>query len=461
MRPYHNFWHGLKFAIPISLILWALFVWLVMAMVGCAGDVGDPRNALSAPLVPVITAPPTTPAPPVTETPPPPITPPPVTETSDDTAELQADLNAGGMTQLAGRIYHTTKSLIYTQSGSGLIGTVGTVIDFTPPPKGTARDWCVNDRAIAMQCGLSTTGVLPIANAISVGATSFTVVNLADVADLNPGDWIIVTDTDPSVADASSHTGYPTYVDWAQVASVVGTTVNVVTPFRMAFDASLPFIEGDSGLGFVKTTALHDIVLESLTLKVEEGGAGAAGIYILGTQGALIKNVTIVDTTSDQLYVEQSKGTTVTGCNITGGALLNEFAESVDLTISENTFTSQGLAIGLDLGTGFFSVTDNTIAQSVHVAMYAVYHVHDGVISGNIIDPVTTITSDPSVGIVVYGSPGVSVTGNTLLGVDGSNVGSIGVQMEGRQADLSELATGDNASGNNITGFATAQAVYP
>jgi hypothetical protein len=25
-----GFWHGLKFALPISLIMWALFVWLML-----------------------------------------------------------------------------------------------------------------------------------------------------------------------------------------------------------------------------------------------------------------------------------------------------------------------------------------------------------------------------------------------------------------------------------------------
>ena len=32
MSPDHNFWHGLKFALPISLILWALFAWVVLAV---------------------------------------------------------------------------------------------------------------------------------------------------------------------------------------------------------------------------------------------------------------------------------------------------------------------------------------------------------------------------------------------------------------------------------------------
>ena len=429
-------------------------------LAACGNDEINVRPEPKAPAVPVISAPPTTPVQPII-TPPPPGPPPVVTVPADDTEDLQAMLNAGGVHNLDGRTYHITRSLIYSVSGSGLNGTAGTVLDFMPPPKGTARDWCVNDRVIAMQCGLSQTGVLQIANAISVGDTSFQATNLAAVADLNPGDWVIITDVDPSIADATAHTGYPTYIDWEQVSSVVGTTVNVVTPFRMAFSASLSFVSGDSGLGFLKTTALSNLVLENLTIKVEEGAAGAVGVYVLGTRDALIKNVTIVDTTSDQIYVEQSKGTTVTDCNITGGVLLNEFAETVDLTISDNVFSSQGLAIGLDLGTGFFSVTGNTITQSAHVAIYAVYHVHDGVINDNTIDPVTTISTDPSVGIVVYGSPNVTADNNTLVGVLGSNAGSIGIQMEGKAADLAEDSTGDSASGNIITGFATQLAVYP
>jgi hypothetical protein len=37
MSPDHNSWHGLKFALPISLIMWSLFIWLVLATLGgCA-----------------------------------------------------------------------------------------------------------------------------------------------------------------------------------------------------------------------------------------------------------------------------------------------------------------------------------------------------------------------------------------------------------------------------------------
>lgn len=418
-----------------------LFLSSMLFLAACAGG---PSTMATPPAAP----------PPVIMPQPPPVTPPPVTPTppADETATLQAALDTGAVVRLDGRTYNITKSLRMTMSNSALIGTTGTVIEFHAALVGTPRQWCVNDRAIAVQCGLASTVPLPLSAGIAKGDTSFQVQNLSDAETLNPGDWVIITICDPGIADANTHLGYPTYVDWVQVASVVGTTVHTVAPFRMAFPNTLAFITNSSGLGFVKTPNVSGISLQNLTIKVD-AGAPAAGIYVLGTRGTTLTNVTIVNLTSDPVYTEQSQGFTLAGCTITGGDVLSELAESVDLSITGSTFTSTNLSIGLDLGTGFFTIENNTLPQNGRVAIYALYNVHDGTITNNQIAGLTSNVSYGAVGVLLYGSPNISVTGNTITGPGGPGVG---IQASGdSHAAIYEPSTGDVQSANIISGFDT------
>ena len=381
-------------------------------------------------------------------------TPPPVVQT-DDTATLQALLDKGDLEQLEGRTYHTTHALIATRSGATLRGQAGTVIEFQSPPVGTLRDPGVNDRVFGIGGSVSTTTQLPIAKAISVGDTSFEAFYAADVANIVPGDWVIITVNDPGIADENTHLGYPTYVDWEQVTAVDGTTVHVATPFRMAFTNTLAFVTNSSGLGFVRVNLTQNVTLEDLTIQVDPG-APVVGVYVLGTLNTTLSNVTIIDASSDQLYTEESKGLTVTGCNFVGGKVLNELSESVDLTISNSKFASaNAVPIALDLGTGFFAIKDNTITQSFHIAIYAFYNVHDGVISGNVIDPITGASD--TYGMLLLGSPNVMMDNNTISGSNGAG----GILAEGfAGASLSETSAGDTAAGNTITGFTTAVSIH-
>ena len=216
-------------------------------------------------------------------------TPPPVVQT-DDTATLQALLDKGDLEQLEGRTYHTTHALIATRSGATLRGQAGTVIEFQSPPVGTLRDPGVNDRVFGIGGSVSTTTQLPIAKAISVGDTSFEAFYAADVANIVPGDWVIITVNDPGIADENTHLGYPTYVDWEQVTAVDGTTVHVATPFRMAFTNTLAFVTNSSGLGFVRVNLTQNVTLEDLTIQVDPG-APVVGVYVLGTLNTTLSEV--------------------------------------------------------------------------------------------------------------------------------------------------------------------------
>jgi hypothetical protein len=370
---------------------------------------------------------------------------------TDDTADLQAALDKGGTIQLEGRVYHTTQALKATVSKTRLVGTTGTVLDFSP--QGTERQWCLNDRAIAIQCQAVYTGQLPIAHDIALGATSFTALNLADVANLNPGDWVIITLSDTGVPDAGTHLGYPTSVDWVQVESVVGTTVNTVKPFRLAFTNSLPFSVNNSGLGFMKAMPLADVSIEHLAITVEASAIPAVGVYVWGSRNTTLDDVTITSDW-DQVYTELSQGLSILNSHIIGTTVLNELAESVDITISGCTFNNPAsVPIALDLGTGFFTVDGNTIEASGHVAIYAFYHVHDGAITNNTIKPITDLKNAGTVGIMLYGSPDITITGNTITG--GAHA-VVGIQVSNNpNSVLPELDTGDVVSGNTITGFET------
>ncbi len=435
-----NFFRGLKFAIPMGLILWALLLWAALAVAGCGSPV-------------LITA--TDPNPTPASAPPAPPPAPPATAPSPivDTGQIQAQLDLGGLVQLEGRTYLLTHALRPTRSGSTLNGSAGTVLEFVSPPAGTPRRWCDNDRVIGISCHPYQTSQLPIAAGIELGATEFVAANESDAASLRAGDWLIVTVNDPGIADAGTHRGYPTYVDWAQVDYVEGATVHTVHPFRMAFPGTLPFIANDSGLGFVRVTDdIHDITISNLTIKVDPG-THVAGIYVFASRAVTLDHVTVIDMNSDPVYTEESKGLRLLSCNLQGGGALNEFAESVDLEVSGTTFASGSVAVGLDLGTGFVTFTGNTISSANHVALYALYHVHDATISENTIGG---IEGDDNVGVMLYGSPDVAVTDNTITGP-----GSVGVQASAdTHSQLPELSAGDTVTGNIISGFTTPTALH-
>lgn len=422
---------------------------LALFLSGCGSNVSVTANA----------------PPPIADTPPMPVTvppndppPPPVVPVVDDTAEIQARLDLGGVVQLDARTYHLTRTLMVWQSGTTLQGKGdATVIEFSPTEP---RKHCTTDRVITTRCALSSTAPLGVAGPIRVGDTSFTVINADDAANLGAGDWVLIGSWDPGILDGVTHTAYVTTVDWVQVASVSGATVTVTEPFRQEFVNLFPYksTAGNTAIGltFQKILVTRDITVQSLKIVVADG-IGAAGVCVLSTLNANVNHVTVITKASQPLYSEYSKGATFDSNTVTGGNTLSEFATSVDLTISNNSFSAAAApGIGLDLGTGYFTVTGNTLHASANAGIYALYHVHDGVISGNVLDKVITVGGAArSIGILLEGSPDIKVTGNTLLGgVGATSVGILFAPFS--RAQLPETAAGDVQSGNTISGFNTA-----
>ena len=108
----HEFFRGLKFAIPMGLILWALLLWAALAVAGCGSPV-------------LITA--TDPNPAPASAPPAPPPAPPATAPSPIrlTGQIQAQSDLGGRAACRGATL-LTHALRPTRSGSTLNGSAGT-----------------------------------------------------------------------------------------------------------------------------------------------------------------------------------------------------------------------------------------------------------------------------------------------------------------------------------------------
>src|SRR5437660_11716255 len=108
---------------------------------------------------------------------PPPTPPPPV---RDDTAAVQAAVDKGGAVMFAAKIYHLSRTIVITQSGTSIIGAGSdTVFDYQPSQQLTH---CLNDRVFTTPCSFDDAPPRQIAAPIAVGDTSFTATIVTDVA---------------------------------------------------------------------------------------------------------------------------------------------------------------------------------------------------------------------------------------------------------------------------------------
>ena len=142
----------------------------------------------------------------------------------DDTARVQAAVDQGGTVTFAAGTFHLTRTITITKSGTVIAGAgAQTVFDYTPTPLAQIQH-CMNDRAFTTPCTFDDPPPRRVGAPIAVGDTSFVATDAADVADIKAGDWLLINDYDSVVDDRVA-------VDWAQVESVEGLTVNVISPF--------------------------------------------------------------------------------------------------------------------------------------------------------------------------------------------------------------------------------------
>ena len=374
-----------------------------------------------------------------------PAPPPPV---EDDTAAVQAAVDRGGTVMFAAKTYHLSRTIVIKNSGTAIVGSgPDTVFDYQPS---TQLQHCENDRVFTTPCTLYHSVPRQIAAPIAIGDTSFAAIAAADVADLKLGDWLLINDYDSVVGDRVA-------VDWVQVASVSGLTVNVAQPFRMAFTTARPWVPAKSGLGFTPIPLVENTQMRNFNVVVEKTPSpNTGGISIFGALNTTIDNVSVENYNGQPLYSYLSKGVTVTNSQGTGGSVLSEFASSVDVTISNNHFSSTGgPGFGLDLGLGFFTVSDNSVDQSANAGIYLLYAVHDGTLTGNQVAYVNnTVQGGSAVGLLILGSQNIAVTGNHLAG--GYGPGSIGISIDSYMGALLEPNVGNSLTDNTIGSFVTA-----
>jgi hypothetical protein len=366
----------------------------------------------------------------------------------DDTAEVQAAVDRGGVVRFGARSYHLTRTIVLRHSGTVIVGVgPGTVFDYQPSQQ---LQHCENDRVFTTPCAFDDAPPRRIAAPIDIGDTSFSATTAEDVSDVQPGDWLLINDYDSIIGDRVA-------VDWMQVESVSGLTVNVTQPFRMAFTTARPWVAGKSGLGFERIPLVENLELRNFNVVVEKTPSpNTGGISIFGALNTIIDNVTVENYNGQPLYCYLSKGLTITNSGGIGGSVLSEFASSVDVTISNNHFSSTGgPGFGLDLGLGFFTVSNNWVDRSANAGIYLLYGVHDGTTTGNQVAYVdNTVQGGSAVGLLIRGSQNIGVSDNYLAG--GYGPASVGISVGSDMGELLEPNVGVSLTGNTIGNFVTA-----
>lgn len=331
----------------------------------------------------------------------------------DDTAYIQGLVDAGEIVPPGTYVLSRTIVLrkpYTTVQGSG----PKTVFIFQPS---LPLEECWNDRAFTTSCDSFFDPVTKayvdrrrIAAPISIGDSSFQTVD--DSSDLQPGDWLVITERDAIIRDIID-------TDWVQVSSAAGHTITVTKPFRVAFPDAHSWDPVYSGLGFFKVVnPVHNVQLRDFTLKVPNSGINMGGISIYTAQHVVVENLNVEDDNGQALYSFQSQDVTFRNCSAYSGTVLSEFASTTDLTVTGNTFSSSGDAgFGLDLGTGFFDVTDNKVTSSLNAGLYLLYGVHDGSLQANSVS-IVPAQQEP-IGILVRGAQNVTITNNYLAGGQG------------------------------------------
>ena len=321
------------------------------------------------------------------------------------------------------RTYYLSRTIVISHSNTTIQGAGSqTVFQYRASSKG---EHCVNDRVFTTPCGIDDNPPRRVANAIAVGDDSFAAAAVADVSDLQSGDWLLISDIDSVIGDRVT-------ADWAQVKSVSGLVVYVRTPFRTAFTNARTWDPAHSGLGFQRIDPLvENVAFRDFVISVPDAGPSinTAGISVFNALHTTIDHVVVEDFDGQPFYSRFSKDLTITNSVGRGHTVLNEFATTVDLTLNGNHFNTQGTGFGLDLGTAFFSVADNYVDTSSNSGAYLLYGVHDGTVINNQIGEVaSSVTGGSADGMLIWGSQNITVSDNYLAGGAGPNSTGISVR---------------------------------
>jgi hypothetical protein len=348
--------------------------------------------------------------------------------------DVQAAVDRGGTVRFPAGTYVLTQTVVVRQSNTIIQGAgPDTIFVFKPTPPQVP---CINDRAFTTACEAANLTPRQVASSIAIGDGSFTATDNVD--DVRPGEWLIIAEKDLAPREV-------VIIDWVQVASVSGNTVLVRTPFRTAFPNTHPWVPGSSGLGFLLVPHLVEgVQFRDLTIVVPDSGFDTPGISVAVAKDTVIDHVEVQDPDGQPLYSYLSKGLTVTHSSGVGDKVLSEFAATVDVTLSDNSFSSNDAGLGLDFGTGFFTVVGNTVPSSSNVAMYLLDGVHDGAVNSNSLEFVNSTTS--AIGVLARGTQRVTIANNSLAG--GQGPASMGISIGSAYGGLDQPIV---SSGNIVT----------
>lgn len=298
-----------------------------------------------------------------------------------------------------------------------------------------------NDRAvlvyIANDANLGA-AIAVTSGTVAIGATTFTA---ASTAGLAANDYITMYVIDPMINDVVEF-------DWAQIASVSGSTVTVINPFRTRFTT------GHGTPTFQEVTnPVSNVTVRNLRCRTTDPANGLVCFSASYARNVIFDNVTATNANGNCFYSYRNQGFSITNsrglkCIIQA----NELAESVDVVFSGNTigsFDTPALtsALTLDMGLGFFSVTNNVFQNCGNICMQIVYGVHDGIVANNVFGYVRDAGLGNTLGIASLGTRRVAIQGNVFQG--GAGASSIGISLA--DATLTRvIPTEANILGPNI-----------
>ena len=369
---------------------------------------------------------------------------------ADDTAAIQAAIDDtkgngfGGTIRFPPGVYRTRATLLVDGSDITLLGD-GAEIFFDPA---TPIVGGTNDRAFYIHLGddipSDYSTERDINGSIAIGATSFSVAFAGDASDLVAGDWLTLSEIDTGVDPDEI-----VFFDWVQVFSVVGTTVNVMAPFRTAFPATHATVK------FRKiNTLVRNVVIRDLRIRTTND-VNALPLIVVGmVREVTLENLTLTCARGNGFASYRTADLVVKNCHQRSNfAQATEIAATVGLSVTDCTFAtydvqSTGAQLVLDYGTAFFRVSGNRIGPSGNIACQIIYGCHDGIFDANVIDYVRDAGLGYTLGLLVQGCERIVIARNILIG--GSGGAAEGITLANADSFVPPLVSVDNIVVDNI-----------
>lgn len=382
---------------------------------------------------------------------------------------IQSALNAqctagGGLIWLPGPATYAgtaTISLPSACSNVTIAGPPSAVVNFSPTAPFTAG---VNDRAFNISNGISGTDNRPITASIAAGATSFVATLAGNTADLVANDWLAIYVKDPGYGEAIR-------LEYAQVASVAGTTVNLLQPLQSALT-----IGGAQTIQFERINPFPaNITFDGFTMQLTLTGVNTSPTAVVALYPQWARNITIrnmifnifpgsnLSFPAEPIAVNRTLGVKIINNKFicqgsSGNTCESEYAATLDAIIDGNTYETAStsntlITLIIDFGTQRFQFINNHINNSNNFGILTQGNAFNGVIADNIIG----LVSGQMKCIALLGSTNVGIHDNVCQGpITASFAGSFGIGLSNDAGATPTLVSAGNEVWNNKIGVALA-----